>query len=437
MRLLFVVISFVVGLAGASAQMGLLAPPFKPWHSEGKNYWGIGILVDISDFPANSHVVSGTNVNFGISVAAGPEVAWASPSFKPSGYQGYNRFRLTSVVLKIGGTTVFSGSNGASVPFADGLTRNVRYASTHFNDGESVDIELDATAELTCEPDPNSSDAVPPPYNLVCPTLKIQNVMYNKGLTLATKEECYPKPHFVLDPMGQPVERPAGYYVDNPPLPDGYAQISQDAMPAARSALGTAKHTILNSSNFLSESELQPLLKQATCFFGFTHGETTNFRATQDNKLYFFGTPNEVQNYVQSGRTALPFNMVVMHACETVGGSGNLSWQAPAAFQLTAAQPSKIPNKAYAGFTAVVWSLTHKNFPLNEHAEVVYQQLVSGKTVKAAVDEANRKVIPQSKSGLPLLMIPKGDPYAKIVNVYLDSSEWTKERDSQWFVVFD
>jgi len=361
--------------------------------------------------------VSGTNVNWAF------RVNWGSVA----GYSGGTWDQVSIIHLKVQCDDLNETFIPAPGPQGPTLSKTIRFASTHFNDDSTITFTIKGKLDLVDLDNGMGSKQVEFTHTATL-------VAYNKGLTLATKEEYWDPP--VDNSTDPPTDRPKGYWIESPQFPDGYAQASQDAMPSARSALTTAKHTILNSSNFLSESELAPLLKQATCFFGFTHGETTNFRASQTDQLYFSGNPNEVANYVQSNRTALPFNMVVMHACNTVGASGNGSWQAPAAFQV-ATIPGVIADKAYAGFTASVWSLTQKNFSLSKHAEIVYQQLVAGKTIKYAVDAANKKVIPKVKSGSPLFMVVKGDPYSKIVNVYLNSGEWTKERDSQWFVVFD
>jgi len=115
--------------------------------------------------------------------------------------------------------------------------------------------------------------------------------------------------------------------------------------------------------------------------------------------------------------------------------SQSLSWQAPAAFQV-ATIPGVIADKAYAGFTASVWSLTQKNFSLSKHAEIVYSELAGGKRIAVAVKSVNDQTQPVGSKGQSLRMVVRGDLYAKIVNVYQNETELGQEnRSGSWYWV--
>lgn len=409
-----------------------VVPTVRPWNAQGIGYWGGGVNTVINGFSKDAEVVSGTNVNFSFTVTAPPIPTWAPYTPTPVGTHPYNRVRITSIVLKIGGTNVYSGAGSPTALEGDMVTKNVRYASTHFDDDQSVEIKLDATVELSCVDDGNPG-TIPPPYTLVCPTLTITNKMYNKGLTLATKEEFYDPP---ADNSTPPVDPPPGYYVPPTPFTDGFATASQNTMPFARSALTGMKHTILNSQDLLRETNLDPLFKQATTFLGFTHGELDHFRACEIDQVFFTPTSsNEVKTYVQGGRTAPQMNMVVLHACSTLGGGS----MAPVAFGVMQQTVPQIdyPDRAMSGFTAIVWSIGQNSMPIDQHAKYLYGRLAAGDTIKEAVDAANRKYGSKNDKQQALKMVYRGDYYARLINVYQSKSEWSESRRGSWYWVRD
>jgi len=341
--------------------------------------------------------ISGTNVNL-------PFDGWIL--LADTGDPYWTDVQLLSVKVELDDMpdqTLYPGT-----PNPNTLSKTLRIASTHYADGTSITMKVTANVAFS-NGTTSSTDSV---------SCELELVVYNKGLVLATKEDS----------------TPSGYVVNTPPDAEGYAENAVNAMPYAKTSLATMKHSLLNPSgdHFLRETELASKLDEATTCFFFTHGEPGLLRSSEIDELEFAyspSTPSEVRGYVTSNRVAPQPNIVVMHACSTLAGSGNTQWHAPYAFAV-ANVGSQITARGYAGFTSTIYSLTAQG-TLTEHAKRVYEKLAAGSTLKKAVAFAN-ELEPFTIGEKTVLMVIRGDNAAKLVGVYTGDPDL---ENTNWWVI--
>lgn len=100
------------------------------------------------------------------------------------------------------------------------------------------------------------------------------------------------------------------------------------------------------------------------------------------------------------------------------------------------------PNRAYAGFPRIVWSVANNSqvpaifHPLHQHAERVALFLSQGNTIEAALKEANKRVQTCDSVGVKMDMVLKGDPYSRLQYVYMSATEWDETKRYSWYLVY-
>ncbi len=405
---------------------------FDPYGTHWFEYGNVRISAEIKglappgEFTANMKV-SGTNVNFSAGLLSGVRTGGCPP-----GEPCYTSAKIQSGTysLKINGEEI--GIPPVGEPSENG--DHVRFATTHFPDGATITIECKGTYILQGPglPDyPKSLNA------------KVDLKAYNKAILLATIEE--------YDPTGAGYILPGHPSYPDPPL---YAGAADRAVAAVTPRItGVMKHTLVPGNgdgkswreSTAGSPRLDERMCEATLFFGFTHGETTNWRSSQQDQLVY--TPlasNEVRTYVTTkpgtpptGREVPDYNLGVFHACETLSTfSSSLN---PKAFLLLPApwpNPANVfANRAYAGFAGLVHYqlLQPANTTLDKHADVLFGYLAAGERFQSAIlktqgqdfSQPTTAHVPKSiNTGTAIYMIMRGDSHARIVKVYLSEQEW-------------
>jgi hypothetical protein len=350
--------------------------------------------------------VSGTNVNMGASTMQSSQPWEEDPP--PS---AITNGRMDAYKVYVGSIQVYSWTLGQALPIGSRPpgSCSVRFASTNFNDGQSIALKIEATWSLQTWAK-RGTDVYDAGTASISATRTVK--AYNKGLALRTKE--------IVPPTG-------GYVVPSIPTTDNWDAISETAANSAISVLSSMKHGLLTGNTDLTKAKLQEYLPGMTAFFGFTHGESTNFRAVQTDSLTFSPVAgSEVAAAVARLGVVPDPNIVVLHACSTLATNSNGAYDVATAFRLTSGS-TVIPNRAYAGFTQAVWSHTTNGNTLDKHATTVYNQLGSGSTVDAAVQLANKNYPPKNGNNQSLPMKVVGDGNARLINVYTggaDSPGW-------------
>jgi hypothetical protein len=316
------------------------------------------------------------------------------PGDEEAGPEEIINARLDEFKIEISGDVVHQWPGSAIGGYAV-----VSFASTHFSHGAAIPLKVSAKWSLQKQKNRGTQTFEPGPSL----SRQITVYAYNIGLALHTDE----------------IFSGSAYSVPYPPSEDNWDAISKLASSEAQSALSSMKHQVSAGASMLKPELLQRLVSM-TVFFGFTHGESTNFRATRDASLSFAATNNEVLSAVSSRSLSIPDpNIVVMHACETLQTDGLAS----TAFKLTDGT-TPIPNKAYAGFKTKIhsWTMEWKGNPsvtLDKHAKMVYNLLASGKVISEAVSVANDTYKPRSQYvNSAQDMKTYGDGNARLINVY-------------------
>ncbi len=398
---------------------------------------------------AGEALISGTNVNFTVGAEFPPLTI---PPDLPGGPWAHTSIEW--IELTIGGepSPPVRWEPG-EVPLPGGppgVSHAIRFASTHFADGPAVDIVLQGRFRVW-------NDATPPLEDSVQFTATLPARVYNKAIALATVEQWIPN-----DPEHWSKPGDSDY-----PNPAPVAATAALAVAAVIPFLiGPAmRHTLIPSATFDGKSwresddpnRLDDKMCDATFFYACTHGTDATFRASHTDELTYTGLgDSDVRRYVTTrpGTPRLPrdvpaYSMAIFHSCETLGPvSSNFC---PKAFRVLPDEyPNPyvpFPNQAYAGFGGVCHYQLY--FPsgenLEKHAERLLYRLSQGDYLELALLRTqNSLYTPTPKKPKDavhqqhMAMIIRGDPYARIVNVYLSKSEWDSVSDSvrnSWYWV--
>ncbi len=417
-------------------------PPFTKSEFREGTGWNatLKIVVTQSDHAkaqGNNLLVTGTNINI---VVTSSFVNVVPLPNEPQ----FNWVKLK--IGQIGDDPIKTWENVKTSP----VSHDVRFASTHFTDGSTQNIILEGQFHgwTTDNPPVEVTETF---------TATLPVVIYNKALALTTVESWIP-PIVAADPGHY--SKPGDSDYPNPPLvPDTAKRIVDDAITKLT---GTAmKHTLVpengdgrNWREFQGPAALCEAMTLATLFFACTHGEmnvTTagHWRASHTDVLTFSpANANDVKTYVTtkpdlSLRNVPDYTLAMFYACETLNNSSNN----PRAFQLKPDIPT-YPNKGYAGFANRVHYLLHSptGETLDEHSKLVLQYMAEGMPLQVALDQVQLKNSPPKRK-VPmadnppygqLYMIVRGDPYARIVNVYLKKEDYdtvSAEVRNSWFWV--
>ncbi len=241
----------------------------------------VKLVASIGGVTSEGMKISGTRVE--IIIEVGMEMPIIPPDPPPPPFEGepWSSFIVTYVALTIGGETV-----GLPQEFAqwDPYQRLVRFASTHFPDQSTIAgalLEIRLTARLKgLRTDPWGNVIESGPVRELVPIVKPK--VYNRALLLATVEE-------VINNQ---------YVIQNPPPPPNslaYSATSQRGTSSARTRFGFMNHTVYPTTSgsekdlreIIGLPNLDGLLEESTVFFGFTHGESTHFRASHTDELFW------------------------------------------------------------------------------------------------------------------------------------------------------
>jgi len=350
-------------------------------------------------------VLSGLNdgqkVSGSSAVFSGQAQTLGLPWDEEAGPEEFVNARLDEFKIEISGEVVHQWPGSAIGGYAV-----VAFASTHFSHGAAIPLKVSAKWSLLKQKNRGTQNYEPGPSL----SRQITVYAYNVGLALHTDE----------------IFSGSVYSVPPTPTTSDWDTVSKLASATGVSALSSMKHQIGAGASMLKPELLQRLVPM-TVFFGFTHGEPTNFRATRDAALSFAASNNEVLSAVSSRSLSIPDpNLVVMHSCDTLTTPGLAS----TAFKLTIGT-TVIPNKAYAGFATPIHSMTlatssNPSVTLNNHAGMIYNLLAVGFTIGYAVGEANREFTPRSSfANSKQNMLLNGDMHARLINVYTGQSAST------------
>lgn len=353
--------------------------------------------------------VSGTNVNF---------TAWLE-AFIPENPVApfYHGVYAEELRIKIGETVVYHAVHPAqSVP----QVRPVRFASTHFQNGSTIPVEV--KAKLACY-----TWAGYPPVQVVQYHLEVTTtanlVSYNQSLSLATHEEYV---------------QGVGYVFES--VPDGFDYSYSALLGAlsARDVLGLNKHLAMPAGgavNEFNETELKVALGSDTVFIGFTHGETTGIRASYSDGNAGNGdehlTWSELATVLRT--TSVLRNLVLAYACSTLAAGA-----APA--QSLGVSGT---DRAYAGFALSVYSVVQPpnlddRVSLHLHMSYVITALISGLTIDEAIDDANTLYVPVVLSGKinvphPMQLSADSDKLMRLFYVYAEDKAKLALWRSSWY----
>lgn len=354
--------------------------------------------------------VSGTNVNF---------TAWLE-AFIPQNPVApfYHGVYAEELRIKIGETVVYHAVHPAqSVP----QVRPVRFASTHFQNGSTVPVEV--KAKLAC-----FMWSGYPPVQVVQHRIEVTTtanlVSYNQSLSLATHEEY--------------VEG-VGYVFNGAPAGLNYSFSALMGALGAKNILSANQHLTMPSSglvNEFNETELRYALRSDTVFIAFTHGEATGIRASYDDSNSDNGDEHLTWSEISAvPRFAnVPRNLVLAYACHTLTAGG-----APvAAFGVNAT------NRAYTGFADRVYAAAdvangNDLVLLSMHSDYVVTLLAAKHTIQEALSIANSEYPPQSSINgkqfydLPMQIGSGSDVMMRLFNVYAEDSTKLALWRNQWY----
>lgn len=285
-------------------------------------------------------------------------------------------------------------------------------------------------------------------------------VIYNKAICMATVEEIVARSQPIL--YVKPGDN--GY-----PSPANTAETAKKICDAARMYLADSDGDHLNHMNYVlaegngdgtswrESAEGAPRLDQqmcwATLFFVSTHGENDRWRASHTDEITF--TPyltGEVLSYVTTKpdpahpedprlpRTVPDYTFAAFYTCETLNNTLNN----PSGFKLLINQLPQ-PDKGYVGTGAILHYQLYSpsNETLDEHAKKLLRHLLAGEPLEIALNnteeaDPDRKRAKSAATGGWLKLLIRGDPYTRLVNVYLSASEWAaapQEVKDNWFWV--
>lgn len=312
------------------------------------------------------------------------------------------------------------GGDGQDPPgtVVDEFAKGARFASTHFNHGASILVQVKAGFTLYDQQMGGMGVIV---------EASISVDAYNEVLSWGTDEDLGPNGFF----------RPNPEPLLSPPLvareafallyPDEYVGLKHLKYPAS---------TAGDAVKELQEDELEAEMDKATLYVTVTHGagnpEVGNIglRSSYDDGNAANGddelTWAEIAGYVSRVHTPpttqtvpLP-NMSLVWACANHSGLD----AAASAFGMVGR-----PNAAHAGFeqsvAARLFNMGRQS--LARHTEAVLNELRRGKRLKDAVETANNDWPPQaypiSDPPTSIEMKIRGDAWSRLVNVYVSEAE--------------
>ncbi len=344
------------------------------------------------------------------------------------------------VELKIGDEIVKTWDDVQTSP----VSHEVRFASTHFADGTTKNITL--RGEFHGWKNTNPLEEFTEIFTATLPA-----TIYNKVLALTTVEQFIPESADSEPPIPAHYSKPGDADYPNPPhVANAAKRIVDDAIIKLT---GTAmNHSLVpgngdgtNWREFTGTAILSEKMCLATLFFTCTHGEVSLWRASHTDELtYSPFLSNDVKTYVTSKpdlslRDVPDYTLAIFYSCETLVNSNNN----PRAFQLS---PDVLyPNKAYVGSGAhlhyQLWTPVPEE--LDEHSKRLTSFLAAGDPLEIALYKTQSPLVKGFKkakttAGGPVDLTVRGDPYARIVNVYLSQSEFAAapaEVRNSWFWV--
>jgi hypothetical protein len=305
---------------------------------------------------------------------------------------------------------------------AGNLSKTIRIASTHFDDGATIQFTVTGKFQLEDDDDGMGTVVVEKVWT---PTLEA----YNKGLILATR----------VDANGNVVDRLSNLY------PISVAGVAEGIVEDARTKLGplgttNMRHDVVPTvelSRQSSEATVKASLEGMTVFVAGTHGNAQGFNdssTASSSANPGFISWAEVATSVTGRGSAFPLpNLVAMYSCATM--SSQYDPTAKSAFQLSGF------DRGYVGFDAPVLSVLQKgngnagvdildlNDYLHDHSKQLMSSLLDGLTLGEALNLANFVAPPrQMATGFQtnvLNMKLVGDPRMRLMQVYLSSAEET------------
>ncbi|MEQ1935153.1 MAG: hypothetical protein ABL962_14935, partial [Fimbriimonadaceae bacterium] len=348
--------------------------------------------------------VSGTKVEFMIMLYLNPS---ANPGVTPS----VSAIQATNVKITWG-TTILCNDSADLNPWD--YVPAFRYASTAFNDGAEIPIKVDIDFLLTTSAGP-----------------------VTKHFTHIYKPVAYNK----LQTLGNHVS--AGGIITN-------AQFEADS-----NATTTVAHTNLSpahttSPGAIAQAETRTTvlakIKAHTAFVASSHGDQSSVKNSASTENILFRSNNNTSNLTIQKKVSEkaaagipPYNLVALYACACLGiyagegfGINELS--------VSRALVGFANSVSIQCFSAATWNLwvagdifsvQAPDKWLNDHSEVVFDQLGFGKTVGAAQYQANQAFITVSTQPfngaekptiVPLGLI--GDAFCRISKVYLEPFYW-------------
>lgn len=368
--------------------------------------------VRVEGFSEANIRVSGTKVDFKVAAGLEPRMP-EEPYNDPPQWQ---HMKLLELKCYIGNTLVETFVPEAG--FSYGMfKKTIRFASTHFDDDSAVTLKAVAKFKFW-NVDPPSEEIV----NGVEALAVVKT--HNKAQVVATQKDVDPK---------------TGTFIDGRNL-GLYADTSKSSATAAIPAIQSMKHTVFVTQGLDDQpkSSLLSRYPNQTLLFNFTHGGTTWFTDSYEGKIYF-SNPDDVTPALGNSRTdehgpgLVPHhNIVIMYACSTLGAQGNGSWAAPIAFGVVSAPWVTKPNRAYVGFTGLIWYGENERTSLVKHSAKLLEELGKGRTIEQAVYEANRTSHVRTAGLNSIAMILRGDKHSRLIDAYTGSRV-----NKSWFYVLE
>lgn len=349
----------------------------------------------ITGFPSAGHLISGTNVSFGVETISGINIVWPT--------QPYNSFQITEAKLEFtgGGQPETVPLISAPLAFGVSLQKGIRIASTHFNDQADLTISL---------------------------KVKIKNLQLDgstvlqSGPVIEYTSVVVPKVHNQVMAWGSQ---------------NGLYSILDCQQAKGKIGSGSEpKHSYIQAgpvNDFLGdEGDLTQRLNYITFVHTSAHGNETGVSDSFSGILSWA----DIANAVGDDRTVPDPNIVISYACSTIA-IPNVAAVGFRIMEVINGVATIRTNRALAGFDVDI--LTGTDSQTYEHARILYEGLRDGMHIEDAVDAAN-KAVPLYRSdiddGVWIKMKINGDLKAKIRGVYRQGiGSAAYPLDTDWIVI--
>ena len=389
-------------------------------------------------------LVSGTKVESSGSCSAAIETD--SPNPQPTDLYGS---AVQSIKLTIGAPgdeatqtrTKPTGAPGPRpVPWPQGCS--IRWASTHFPDGTSVTMKVEAVVHLWERQ--NSNQTVPPPPDKVVTVTGTRTVkVVNRVLAWKTKVTA---------------DGVTPWSAANSTIIDGVVAAGRSAYTSAKygdvpvPVTSGPKPTGTDLITWQQVINDRAFDGKATALFGMTHGFSSAIEGSYGgNNIPFIPDLASSPAWAHVAHP-LGYHINVFYSCETMVTSHADSMP----HQHGNPPPGQWVAAGRVGFRRIVHpvmihndGITSTNHTLSEHAEKFFQALNEGYTLDKARRIANQFVFgvenqPQQGYGSSRMMllwpefnIPYADPYATLRYVYLGPGERpsSETTDTRWYYV--